>query len=175
MFKLIQICLIQWLYSVAVFWTEDIFWDKFGPKNHSCWLEMKFGIRLIGTLWILFFSFEVQTPFLDKFGPKINCLVKIKLCAKTNSNILNSMALFICPALDRKNTLKIPSDKITFSFVSSNSNSANSFTFNLRFIYELKPKVLLYKIMCGIFHFRFCFIFIKVYSFAQQNALALWV
>ena len=45
-----------------------------------------------------------------------------------------------------------------------------SFTFNLRFLYELKHKVRLSETVCGFFHFRFRFIFIKVYIFVQQNA-----
>ena len=44
-----------------------------------------------------------------------------------------------------------------------------SFTFSLRFLYELKHKVCLSKTACGIFHFRFRFVFIKVYIFVQQN------
>ena len=51
----------------------------------------------------------------------------------------------------------------------------HSFTFNLRFLYELKHKVRLSKIVCGIFHFRFRFVFIKVYIFVQQNAWTFWV
>ena len=37
----------------------------------------------------------------------------------------------------------------------------HSFTFNSRFLYELKHKFRLSKRMCGIFHFRFSFLFIK--------------
>ena len=44
-----------------------------------------------------------------------------------------------------------------------------SFTFNLRFLHELKHKALLSNTVCGIFHFGFRFIFIKVYVFLQQN------
>ena len=40
-----------------------------------------------------------------------------------------------------------------------------SFTFNFRFLYELMHKVRLSKTLCGISHFRFRFIFIKVYIF----------
>ena len=47
-----------------------------------------------------------------------------------------------------------------------------SFTFNFRFLYELKHKVCLSKTMCGIFYFRFHLIFIKVYIFVEQNV---WV
>ena len=49
-----------------------------------------------------------------------------------------------------------------------------SFIFNLRFLYELKHKLCLSsKTVCGIFHFRFCFTFINVYIFVQQNAWTL--
>ena len=41
------------------------------------------------------------------------------------------------------------------------------FTFNLRFLYELKHKVCLSKTMCGIFHFQLRFVFIKVDIFVQ--------
>ena len=40
-----------------------------------------------------------------------------------------------------------------------------SFTFNLRFLQKLKPKVRLSKTMCGISHFQFRFAFIKVCIF----------
>ena len=43
------------------------------------------------------------------------------------------------------------------------------FTFNLQFSYEPKYKVCLFKTICGIFHFRFRFIFTKLYIFVQQN------
>ena len=45
-----------------------------------------------------------------------------------------------------------------------------SFTFNLRFLYELRHKARLFKTVCEIFHFRFRLVFIKVYIFVQQNA-----
>ena len=44
-----------------------------------------------------------------------------------------------------------------------------SFTFNLRFLDELKHKVHLSKAVSGIFNFRSRFVFIKVYIFVQQN------
>ena len=55
----------------------------------------------------------------------------------------------------------------------SRAPTNHSFTFNLRFLYEVKQKVCLSKTVCGIFHFRFRFVFIKVYIFVQQNAYAL--
>ena len=41
----------------------------------------------------------------------------------------------------------------------------HSFTFNLRFLYELKHMFRLSKTVCKISHFRFRFAFIKVYIF----------
>ena len=55
-------------------------------------------------------------------------------------------------------------------FFLSRAPTHHSFTFNVRFLYELKHKVRLPKTVCGIFHFRFRSVFIKVYIFVQQNA-----
>ena len=56
---------------------------------------------------------------------------------------------------------KIPSDKRNGTknalFFLSRAPTHHSLTFNLRFLYELKRKVRLSKIVCGIFHFRFRF------------------
>ena len=66
---------------------------------------------------------------------------------------------------------KFPSDKI--------NGSKNALFFlsqapaNLRFLYELKHKLRLSKSMCSIFHFRYRFVFVKVYVFVQQNACTL--
>ena len=51
----------------------------------------------------------------------------------------------------------------------SEAPTHDGFTFNLQFLYELKYKIRLSKTVCEIFHFRFRFIVIKVYIFAQQN------
>ena len=50
-----------------------------------------------------------------------------------------------------------------------------SFTFNLRFLYELKHSVCLSKTVCGILYLRSYFVFIKVYIFIQKNAWTLWL
>ena len=68
---------------------------------------------------------------------------------------------------------KFPSDNINgtknaLSFL-SRAPTHHSFTFNLRFLYELKHTVRLSKTVWGIFHFRFRFVFIKVYNLVQQN------
>ena len=54
------------------------------------------------------------------------------------------------------------------SFFLSLAPTHHSFTFNLQFLYEPKHEVRLSKIVCGIFHFRFRFIFIKVYIFFNK-------
>ena len=56
-------------------------------------------------------------------------------------------------------------------FFLSRAPTHHSFTFNSRFLY--KHKVHLFKIVCGIFHFRFRLVFIKVYILAQQKAWTL--
>ena len=72
---------------------------------------------------------------------------------------------------------KVASDKMKGTknalFFLSQAPTHYSFTFNLRFLYELKHKVRLSKIVYSIFHFRFRFVFIKVYILVQQNALTL--
>ena len=78
-----------------------------------------------------------------------------------------------------RNVKKFPLDKINGTknglFFLLQAPTHDSFTFNLRFLYELKHKVLLFKTVHGIFHFRFHFVFIKVYTFVQQNAWTLWL
>ena len=68
----------------------------------------------------------------------------------------------------------LPSDKRNGTkndlFFLSRAPTHHSFIFNLRFFYELKYKVRFSKTVSGIFHFRLCFVFIKVYIFVQQNA-----
>ena len=55
-------------------------------------------------------------------------------------------------------------------FFLSRTPTHHSFTFNLRFSYEPNHKALLSKTVCGIFHFRFRFVSIKIHIFVQQNA-----
>ena len=72
---------------------------------------------------------------------------------------------------------KFPSGKINVTrnaiFFLLRATTYHSFTFSLRFLYELKHKVRLSKTVCGIFHFQFCFAFIKIHIFVQQNAKTL--
>ena len=72
---------------------------------------------------------------------------------------------------------KFPLNKINgiknAHFLLSRIPTHHNFIFNLRFLNELKHKVHLSKTVCGIFHFWFHFVFIKVYSIVQQNAWTL--
>ena len=72
---------------------------------------------------------------------------------------------------------KIPSDKINGTknalFFLSRVPTHHRVAFNLRFLFELKHKVHLSETVCGIFHFRIRFVFVKVYIFVQQNAWTL--
>ena len=60
-------------------------------------------------------------------------------------------------------------------FLLSRAPTHYSFIFDLRFLFELKQKVRLSKTTCWIFHFRSCFVSIKVYIFVRQNAWAFWI
>ena len=74
------------------------------------------------------------------------------------------------------NVKKFLSDKINGTknaiFFLSRAPTRHSFTFNSQFLYELKHKIRLSKGMCGIFHFRFRFVFIKIF-FVQQKVWTL--
>ena len=79
---------------------------------------------------------------------------------------------------DKTQTLnKTPWNKINGTknalFFLSETTTHQSFTFNFRFLYEMKHKVHLSKTVCEILHFQFRFVFIKVYIFIQQNAWTL--
>ena len=81
---------------------------------------------------------------------------------------------------DKTQILKnIPSDKINGTknalFFLSRAPTHHNFSFDLPFLYELKHKVCLSEDVCGIFHFLFRFVFIKVYIFVQQNAWTIWL
>ena len=70
---------------------------------------------------------------------------------------------------------KFPLDKINFTknaiFFLSRDSTHHSFTFDSRFLYELKQKVRLSESVSRMFHFRSHFAFIKVYFFVQQKSM----
>ena len=55
----------------------------------------------------------------------------------------------------------------------SRAPTRHSFTFHLRFLYELKHKVCLSKTVCGIFYFRSNFVYIEVYFVVHFYSLPL--
>ena len=72
---------------------------------------------------------------------------------------------------------KLSSDKIKGTkndlFFLLQAPTHHTFTFKLRFLYELKHKVRFSKTLRGMFHFQFRFVLIKVYIFVQQNTWTL--
>ena len=74
---------------------------------------------------------------------------------------------------------KFPLDKINGTknalFFLSRAAIPHSFTFNLRFLYELKDKGLVSKLLCGIFHIWFRFVFLKntMKEYKEYNLLFL--
>ena len=77
-----------------------------------------------------------------------------------------------------KNIKKIPLDRQNKGYKKCplfllRAPTHHSFIFNLQLLYELKHKVRLSENVCGIFHFRFLSVFIKVYIFVQQNSSTL--
>ena len=64
--------------------------------------------------------------------------------------------------------------KIALFFLSQ-ATTHHSFIFNSGFLYELKHKIRLSKSVWGIFHFRFCFFFIKFFVFVWKKSWALWL
>ena len=54
-------------------------------------------------------------------------------------------------------------------FFLSRAQTHQSFTFNLRFLYELKYKGRHSEIVCRIFHFRFHFVFTQIYISVQKS------
>ena len=72
---------------------------------------------------------------------------------------------------------KFPSDKINVTentlFFLLRPPSHHSFTFNSQFLYGLKYNVHLSETV--IFHFQFCFVFMKFYIFVQQKPWTLWL
>ena len=60
-------------------------------------------------------------------------------------------------------------------FFLSHAAAHPNFTLNLRFLYELRHKVYISGIVCGIFHICFILLFIKVYIFTPQKVWTLWL
>ena len=60
-------------------------------------------------------------------------------------------------------------------FFISQAPTHHSFTLNLQFLYQLGRKVRLFKTVCGIFHFRFRFVFIQSRFISRLSGFLLCV
>ena len=100
---------------------------------------------------------------------KSNVLLICKSKYVYSESVFNTLYSDIQQMLKDFSSDKINGTKNVLFFL-SRTPTHHSFTFKLRFPYEVKHKVCLSKTVCGIFHFRFRFVFIKVYIFVQQNA-----
>ena len=85
-----------------------------------------------------------------------------------SESVFNKLYIEIKQMLKKKNPSVIINGTKNALFFLSRAPTRLSFTFNLRFLYELKHKVHLS--VCGTFHFRFCSVSIRVYIFVPQNA-----
>ena len=102
---------------------------------------------------------------------RLSMVLKISNKSSCSNNVYSEKEFNVL-YIEIKNTLKkFSSDKInsTKNALLFLSRAPSYHSFNLRFLYELYPKVLLSKTVRGIFHFRFRFVFIKVSIFVQQN------
>ena len=139
----------------------------FGTENYIL------GPRI---LWIL----DLYPTFYEWFKDTLKAFENIKNKKKSvSSNICGCVkACIFWTCLQYTIHLKkISSDKRNGTkhklFFLLPAPTHHSFTFNWRFLHELKNKVRLSKSVFVIFHFQFRFVFIKVYIFAQLNARTL--
>ena len=95
------------LFSFLVFDWKYPFWANLVQKVKIISWSWNLVARLIRICIIEWccslFGFWVEIPFLGKFGPKNqNCHFKLKFGTNTNSNIQNSMLMFIFLVFDWK-------------------------------------------------------------------------
>ena len=95
------------LFTFFVFEWKCPFWANLVQKIKIvtlCWNLVPRLIRICRTHWCYsLFCFWVEIPFLGKFGPKSqNCHFKLKIGTYNNSNMQNSMVMFIFFVFDWK-------------------------------------------------------------------------
>ena len=128
---------------------------------------------IISTVYLMNHIFQTSIPL--RIYWYLFTILKTSSNFKTYSeSVFNTLYIKI-----KKNSKKIFLDKVNvaksaLSFL-SRAQTHPSFTFNLLFLYELNHDVRLSETICEIFHFRFHFVFIKVYIFVQQNVWTLWL
>ena len=133
--------------------------------NHPLWQRK----LLVLCSWILDFILRYRPSTILKTAKNVYEVIFFDM-----QKYVYSDSVFNTQNADAEKNLpdKINGTKNALFFL-SRAPAHHSFTFNLRFLYELKHKVRLSKTVCGIFHFRFRFVFIKVYIFIQQIAWTL--
>ena len=96
--------------------------------------------------------------------------LKVHICSE---NLFNSLCM------EMQILLKIPYDKINVTknalFFLSQPPTHHSFNFIWGFLCKLKHKSHLLENVCGVYHFKFHLVFIKVYFFVQQKAWTCWL
>ena len=95
------------LLSFFVFERKYPFWENLVQKFKIltlCWNSVPALIQICRIQWCYsLFFFWVEIPFLGKFGPKNQIShFKLKLGTYTNSNMQNSMVMFILSVFDWK-------------------------------------------------------------------------
>ena len=98
--RMIWTCPIQWCCLIFSFLAGNTFLGKFGQKTKIITLSWNLVaglIRICRIQWCCsLFSFSTENAPLGKFGPNCQyCQFKVKLNIYTNSNMQNSMMLFI--------------------------------------------------------------------------------
>ena len=88
---------------IFLFWTEKYpFRPDLVPEIKIVYWRWNLASRLIRICWIwwwclIFLFWTANFLILGKFDPKSqNCVIKVKLGTHLNSNMLNSMLIFIC-------------------------------------------------------------------------------
>ena len=170
-----------------------------------CWKSMFvffYPIKFINPWWILINNLQIFNPMYFNFNPVyfnpmylqlyyLQIHRRLSRILKASKKVQSNFFWYVKVCIfwkfiqytihwDKTQMLqKFPSDKINGTknalFFLSQAPSHHSFIFNYPFLYELKRKVCLSKSVCGIFHFQFCFVFIKVYIFVQQEVWTLWL
>ena len=79
-----------------------------------------------------------------------------------------SESVFNTLYIEIKNFIRTKQNVQKMPFFLSQTPTYHSFSFNLRFLYELKHKGRLSKPVCSVFTFQLRFVFIKVYVFSQS-------
>ena len=95
------------MFIFFVFEWKYLFWANLVQKVKIISWSQNLVARLIRICRIQWyyslFCFWVEIPFLGKFGPKSqNCHFKLKIGTYNNSNMLNSMVMYIFFVFDQK-------------------------------------------------------------------------